>query len=161
MPDTMTASDPLPLATASDLINPLLKVSDAMTPAPRTCSPASTVLEAALVMRDADCGVVPVTEAGRPVGVLTDRDIALAMPDHEDDLARTPVGDIMNRDLITVPRDSTLDSAMDRLGGEGVRRVVVVDDAGLLAGIVSWTDLVPHLSERGLGRVVSRIVENR
>jgi CBS domain-containing protein len=151
----------MPLVSASDLVNPLLKVSDAMTPAPRTCSPASTVLEAVMVMRDADCGVVPVTDAGRPVGLLTDRDIALALPAHETDLARTPVGDVMSRQVITVQRDSTLDSAMERLGGEGVRRVLVVDADGLLAGILSWTDLVPHLSERGLGRVVSRIVENR
>ena len=149
------------MISASDLINPLLKVADAMTPDPRTCSPASTVLEAALVMRDADCGVVPVTEAGRPVGLLTDRDIALALPDHETDLATTPVGDIMSRDLITVERDATLESAIEKLSGEGVRRVLVVDADGLLAGILSWTDLVPHLSERGIGWVVSRIVENR
>lgn len=161
MASTTAVTEPLPLVSASDLINPLLKVSDVMTPAPRTCSPVSTVLEAALVMRDAECGVVPVTEAGRPVGLLTDRDIALALPDHEDDLARAPVGDIMTGEPVTVSSESGLETALDRLGGEGVRRVLVVDHDGLLVGILSWTDLVPHLSERGTGRVVSRIVENR
>lgn len=161
MATTPAATEPLPLVSAADLINPLLKVADVMTPAPRTCSPASTVLEAVLVMRDANCGVVPVTEAGRPVGLITDRDIALALPAHEDDLARTPVGDIMTGEMVTVPSDAGIDTAMGRLGGEGVRRVLAVDGDGLLAGILSWTDLVPHLSERGVGRVVSRIVENR
>jgi len=161
MPDSMTYTQPMPLVSASDLVNPILKVSDVMTASPRTCSPASTVLEAALVMRDRDCGVMPVTDAGRPVGVLTDRDIALALPDREKDLPGTPVGDVMSRQLVTVRLDATLESALDQLGGEGVRRVLVVDSDGRLAGILSWTDLVPHLSECGLGRVVSRIVEHR
>ncbi len=161
MPDTTAVTDPMPLVSAADLVNPLLKVSDVMTPDPRTCSPASTALEAALVMRDAASGVVPVTEAGRPVGLLTDRDIAMALPDHPDDLARTAVEDIMTRDLVTVDRDATIETAMETLAGEGIRRVLVVNGDGRLVGILSWTDLVPHLSERGVGWVVSRIVENR
>lgn len=161
MPATAPATEPLPLVSASDLVNPLLKVADAMTANPRNCSPASTVLEAALLMRDADCGVVPVTDGGRPVGILTDRDIALALPDREAGLPTTPVSELMSDRLVTVDRDATIESAMEKLGGEGVRRVLVVDADGLLAGILSWTDLVPHLSERGIGRVVSRLVENR
>lgn len=155
------AADPLSLVSAAELINPLLKVSDVMTPASRTCSSASTVLEAVMVMRDADCGVVPVTDAGRPVGLLTDRDIALALPGREGELAGTPVDRIMSEQLVTVDRDARIDAAMERLGGDGIRRVLVVDGDGMLAGILSWTDLLPHLSERGIGRVVSRIVENR
>ncbi len=161
MPATAHATEPLPLVSASDLVNPLLKVADAMTASPRSCSPASTVLEAALLMRDADCGVVPVTDGGRPVGILTDRDVALALPDREAGLPTTPVSELMSDRLVTVDRDATIESAMEKLGGEGVRRVLVVDADGRLVGILSWTDLVPHLSERGIGRVVSRVVENR
>lgn len=161
MPAPVPATEPLPLVSASDLVNPLLKVGDAMTASPRSCSPASTVLEAAMLMRDAACGVVPVTDGGRPVGILTDRDIALALPDREAGLPTTPVSDLMSDRLVTVDRDATIESAMEKLGGEGVRRVLVVDADGLLAGILSWVDLVPHLSERGIGRVVSRVVENR
>jgi hypothetical protein len=65
MPGTTAVIQPMPMVSASDLVNPLLKVSDVMTASPRTCSPASTVLEAVLVMRDGDCDVMPVTEAGR------------------------------------------------------------------------------------------------
>jgi CBS domain-containing protein len=161
MPATAPATEPLPLVSASDLVNPLLKVADAMTASPRSCSPASTVLEAALLMRDADCGVVPVTDGGRPVGILTDRDIALALPDREAGLLTTPLSELMSDRLVTVAHDAPIEAAMEKLGGEGVRRVLVVDSDGLLAGILSWTDLVPHLSERGIGRVVSRVVGNR
>jgi CBS domain-containing protein len=154
-------TEPVPLVTESDLVNPMLKVADAMTVAPRTCSTASTALEAAMIFRDADCGMVPITDAGKPVGVLTDRDVALALPDHETDLGRTPVGELMTGEVVTIDLDETLEVAMERLGQHGVRRLLVVDGNEVLQGVLSWTDLVPHLSERALGRVVSRIVENR
>lgn len=161
MAESTAVTEPMPLTTAADLVNPLRKVADAMTSSPRTCSPASSVVEAALVMRDAGCGVVPVTDAGRPVGLLTDRDIALALPDRDGDLSNATVADLMTGSIITVEQDDSLESAMGRLGQEGVRRLMVVGPDGTLAGILSWTDLVPHLSERGLGRVVARIAENR
>jgi alpha-L-arabinofuranosidase len=108
--------------TDLDLVNPILKVADAMTTAPRTCSPASTVLEAVMIFRDADCGAIPITDAGKPIGILTDRDVALALAGHEADLARTPVGELMTRDVVTIDLDETLDAAMDKLGDHRVRR---------------------------------------
>jgi len=53
-----------------------LTAADLITPGPRTCSPFSTVTEAALIFRDENCGALPVVENGRPVGMLTDRDVA-------------------------------------------------------------------------------------
>ena len=150
-----------PLGRQRDLINPDLKVAQAMTVAPRTCSPQSEVIEAVLIFRDADCGAVPITEAGKPVGVLTDRDVALALSGHETDLARTPVGELMSKGVVTIGLDDSVELAMEKLGVYGVRRLLVVDDDGVLQGILSWADLAPHLTPTALGRVVSRIVENR
>jgi CBS domain-containing protein len=153
------ASDPL--GQRLDLIDPDLKVSQVMTVAPRTCSSLSTVLEAVLIFRDADCGVVPITEVRKPVGVLTDRDVALALPSHETELAITPVCELMSKDVVTIGLDDSVELAMEQLGDHGVRRLLVVDDNGVLQGILSWADLAPHLTPTALGRVVSRIVENR
>jgi CBS domain-containing protein len=114
-----------------------------------------------MIFRDADCGAIPITDTGKPIGVLTDRDVALAIPAHQADLGRMPVGELMSKDVVTIDLDETLDVAMEKLGDHGVRRLMVVDGTGVLQGVLSWTDLVPHLSESGLGRVVSRIVENR
>ena len=75
--------------------------ADLMTKNPRTCSPFSTVLEAVLIFRDADCGAVPVVDAGQPVGILTDRDVALALADHPDLVSR-PVSENMTRGVITI-----------------------------------------------------------
>src|SRR5262249_60969939 len=100
----------------------------------RPSSPASPTLEAVMIFRDADCGVVPITEAGKPVGILTDRDIALALPAHEADLGRTPVGELMKTDLVTIDLDETLEAAMERLGGHGVPPLLGLDGNGILHG---------------------------
>ena len=55
-----------------------LTAADVMTASPRTCSTFSTVLEAVLIFRDNDCGAVPILAEGKPVAILTDRDVALA-----------------------------------------------------------------------------------
>jgi len=158
-----TAVNPAPDSRGSqrDLINPDLRISQVMTVAPRTCSPQSTVLEAVLIFRDEDCGVVPITELGKPVGVVTDRDVALALPDHETDLAIRPLSELMSKDVVTVGLDDSLELAMEKLGDYGIRRLMVVDDDGVLQGILSWADLAPHLTPTALGGVVARIVENR
>jgi CBS domain-containing protein len=153
--------EPVPLLSSTDLVDPMLKVSDVMTAGPRTCSPVSSTLEAVMIFRDVDCGVIPVTQEGRPVGVVTDREIALALADHQADLASTPLDALMTRKVVTIAADASLDAAIESLGGEGLRRLLVVDADGRLVGVLSWTDLVPHLSERGLGHVVSWIDERR
>jgi CBS domain-containing protein len=152
---------PVPLLTPSDTVNPMLKVGDVMTADPRTCAPASSALEAVMIFRDADCGVIPVTEDGQPLGVVTDRDIALALADHETDLAALPVEQLMSRDVVTIRADSSLDAAIATLEEHGLRRLLVVDDDGRLAGVLSGIDLVPHLSDRGLGQAVRRVVAHR
>ena len=61
-----------------------MTVADIMTRDPRTCSAFSSVLEASTLFQDADCGAVPVVDGGRPIGILTDRDVALAVANNPD-----------------------------------------------------------------------------
>src|SRR6516164_8102089 len=96
-----------------------LTAADVMTPNPRTCSPFSTVLEAVLIFRDADCGAVPILDNGEPIGVLTDRDVALALPDHEEDLAGLPVTAITTPGAIAVAPDTPLESVVEKFGEHG------------------------------------------
>src|SRR3954468_11879272 len=97
------------LVTPADAINPLLTAADIMTPSPRTCSNFSTVLEAVMIFRDADCGLVPVLENGKPIGVLTDRDVALALIDHGARLPSMSMAEVMSRGIASIPppRSST------------------------------------------------------
>lgn len=150
-------SDRDTLVTPADQINPMLTAADVMTAAPRTCSPFSTVLEAVMIFRDADCGLVPVVDAGQPVGVLTDRDVALSLIEHGGRLANTPVEGVMMRDLATVRADDRLDAVEAAFAGRSVRRLLVVGPDGQLLGVIAWSDLAPHVSERGLGGVVHQV----
>lgn len=137
---------------------PGLTAGDVMTPNPRTCSPFSTVVEAVLIFRDADCGAVPVVDTGRPVGILTDRDVALALADHPD-LATRSVADIMTEGVVSVKPDAPLREVEALFGQRGIRRVLVVDDQQRILGIVAWADVSPHASDREVGDFVSEVVE--
>ncbi len=134
-----------------------LTAADVMTAAPLTCSTFSTVLEAVMIFRDADCGAVPILEEGKPVAVLTDRDVALARPEFPN-LVDRQVSAIMSPGVVAVAPTDSLAHVCDVLRTEAVRRLLVVDAAGRLLGIIGWSDIAPVLSDRMMGRVVTEVV---
>jgi CBS domain-containing protein len=134
-----------------------LTAADVMTAAPLTCSTFSTVLEAVMIFRDARCGAAPILEDGRPVAILTDRDIALALAEYPD-LVDHPVSDIMQGGVVAVAPEDTLGHVCEVLRQQAVRRVLVVDASGRLLGIIGWADIAPVLSDRMMGRVVADVV---
>lgn len=135
-----------------------LRAADVMTDSFRTCGRFSTVTEAVLIFKEVDCGMVPIVEEGRPIGVVTDRDVALALASHED-LAMQPVCEIMTDDVAAITPDTPLWEVVREFGREGVRRLLVVDAEGLLVGVIAWADIVPHLPEFASGKMVSDVVE--
>lgn len=134
-----------------------LTAADVMTAAPLTCSTFSTVLEAVMIFRDADCGAVPVLEEGKPVAVLTDRDVALALPEYPN-LGDRSVSEIMSPGIVAVSPTDTLAHVCDVLRAQAIRRLLVVDADGRLLGIIGWADIAPVLSDRMMGRLVTEIV---
>ena len=133
--------------------------AEIMNPAPRTCSRFSRVLEAVLIFKDEDCGMVPVVEEGKPIGVVTDRDVALALASI-DDLVNRPVEEIMSKNLITVTTDTPLPQLIETMRSELVRRLLVVDGQQMLAGVISWKDLAEAVPTRTVGQVVNDVVES-
>lgn len=112
---------------------------------PRTCSPQSTVIEAVLIFKDEDCALVPVVDGGKPVGVVTDRDVALGLA-RKPDLEADPVSEIMSKNPDSVGPNASVVDIASMLAKQGRRRLLVVDDNGLLIGTVGWSDIAPHLS---------------
>lgn len=121
-----------------------LTAADVMTPVGHTCSPFSTVTEAVLFFKDQDTDVVPVVDAGKPVGVVVDRDIALAVADSPN-LAERPVSEVMVTDFPTVPLDAHIDQVLQTMSAASSRLALVVDAEGLLAGLVFWAELARRL----------------
>jgi CBS domain-containing protein len=136
-----------------------LTAADVMNPTPRTCSRFSKVVEALLIFKAEDCGMVPVVEQGVPIGVVTDRDVALALADMPDLVSRA-VEEIMSKDPVSVKQTATLDEVADTFRRELVRRLLVVDGSGLLVGVIGWRDLSTAASTREVGEVVSSVVES-
>ena len=131
--------------------------ADVMTVSPRTCSTFSSVLEAVMIFRDNDCGAVPILAEGKPVAILTDRDVALALSEHSD-LSRQPVGAIMTEGIVSVAPESRLEEVCAALRAHGVRRVLVINSDGQVKGIIGWADIAPVLSDRMMGQVVKDTV---
>jgi len=136
-----------------------LTAADVMTPSPRTCSAFSTVLEAVMIFRDTDCGAVPILAEGKPVAILTDRDVALAIAEFPD-LVNHPVSDIMRPGVVAVGPADSLGQVCDALRSQSVRRILVVDAAGQVRGIIGWADVAPVLSDGMMGQVVKDVVRS-
>jgi predicted transcriptional regulator len=121
-----------------------LHASDVMVPVPRTCSPFSTVTEAALILKDQGLGMVPVVDLGKPVGIVSDRDVALAVADQPEPGQR-PVSEVMSRRILTAPADTPIDQVLRMMGDAGATTLLVGDAEGLLLGVISWTDMATRL----------------
>jgi CBS domain-containing protein len=135
----------------------VMTAADVMTVAPHSCSSFSTVLEAVMIFREKDCGAVPILADGKPVAILTDRDVALALSEFPDVVSR-PVSEIVAPGIVAVAPDDTLERVCEVLRDKAVRRVLVVDSAGQLLGIIGWSDIAPILSERMMGRLVQDVI---
>lgn len=107
-----------------------------------TASTRMTVAEAARAMRSKNLGALVVVNAGRPVGVLTDRDIVMNVVAQGKDPDEARVGDVMHRKPAVLQEDASLLDAAQMFARTGVRRLPVVDRHGELAGIIAIDDLM-------------------
>ncbi len=155
-PSPTSHPQPVPLVSPADLLNPMLTIAEVMRKEAPTCSPDAPLTEAACLLRDTASSAVFVVTDGRPVGVLTDRAIALALVDHGEDWSRLRVQELMSSHAPTVRAEEKLDMLLERFTDEGV---AVVDGDGRVQGVVRWIELLGHLSERALGRLVVRLFQ--
>ena len=97
-----------------------------------------TVVE---TMRSEGVGSVVVVENGEPVGLVSDRDLALAVLSGDNDAGQLTVDELLTDEVVTVDAAAGVYDAIELMSGRGVRRVVVVED-GELAGIISLSDVI-------------------
>ena len=122
-----------------------MQAQDIMSRNPSCVTPETPLVEAARLMKDENIGVVPVvdtTDSKRLVGVLTDRDIAVRAVAEGRDGTTTSVGHIMTSDVRTSTPDASVNDVMELMGREQVRRIPIVDDRGMLVGIIAQADIV-------------------
>lgn len=133
-----------------------MKVREVMTRDVQTVGPESTAKEAASFMLREDAGSMPVSDGGRLIGMITDRDIAVRGvakgygPD-------TPVRDLMTDDVICIREDDDIEEAATRMSSAQVRRLPVIDDEEKLCGIVTLGDLSRETDDESAGQALEGV----
>jgi CBS domain-containing protein len=113
-----------------------------------TAQPEESVQAAARRMLDRKVGtLVVVDEGNRPVGMITDRDLAVRVVARGADSFITTVGQVMTPSPRTVDEDSPIESALGLMRSAACRRLPVVDGYGTLVGLVSLDDILDLISE--------------
>jgi CBS domain-containing protein len=118
-----------------------MQVQELMSRNVKVIDSTATLLEAAELMRDEDIGALPVADAGRPIGMLTDRDIVVrALADYKDP-NQTRVRDIITPRLSTIYADQDVSEAAELMAKQQVRRLLVIDHDKAPVGILSLGDI--------------------
>ena len=129
-----------------------MNVKNLMTSETRTCTPATNLAEAAALMLDADCGILPVVdERGKLVGVVTDRDMFIALATRNRLAAQLTVGDVARSKVFTCGPDDDVQSALAIMKQHHVRRLPVEGFGGTVAGIISMNDILLAAGTKGVG----------
>jgi len=136
-----------------------MNVSEVMTAQVATATPRSTIAEVARMMADVESGAVPITDGGKVVGLVTDRDIVLrAVAEHMP--LDTPVADVMTADVETCREDDNVADAAAKMGSKQIRRLVVLNGEGQLSGILSLGDVALEYGAKAVGRTLEEISQN-
>jgi CBS domain-containing protein len=118
-----------------------------------------SVRDAARIMRELNVGFVPVCQSDHTVlGAITDRDLAVRVV-ADDRCATATVQDVMSSDLVACHPDDPVTLAEERMRERQVNRILVVEDNGRLAGVISLADLTQLSDDRRVGQLASRISE--
>ncbi len=135
-----------------------LDIRSIMTADPTCCSADTTLREVAQMMKDRDCGEIPVVDGNRkPLGVITDRDIVVRALAQGDYSSSAKVSTCMTSPVTTITTQCILDECADAMEQNQIRRVVVVDEQGCVAGIVAQADIALACRDGRTGEVVKQV----
>jgi CBS-domain-containing membrane protein len=119
-----------------------IKIADVMTRDVATCAATDSLNRAAQLMWDRRCGTVPIVdESGQVIGLVSDRDACMAAYTQGRRLDDIPIGSAMSHPVRFCRASDAVETAEDVMMAHGVRRLVVLDGAGKLQGIVSLDDI--------------------
>ena len=119
-----------------------MKAKDLMTSAPLTCFPGTNLAAAAALMLDGDCGILPVIDDGKLVGVVTDRDLFIALGTRDRRASDVTVGEVAEAPVVSCGPDEDVGAVLNAMREHRVRRVPVVGFGETVLGIVSMNDIV-------------------
>lgn len=118
----------------------------------------STVADIIAIMEKEDCGAIPIVNAqNKVVGIVTDRDICLALGRRPLPAAEVSVTEVMSKRVFACGPDEDVAEALQTMKDKKVRRLPVIDDKGRLVGILSMDDVVLHAEARKTDRIPRKL----
>jgi CBS domain-containing protein len=139
-----------------------MNIETLMTPNPACCTPDTPIAEVAAMMRQHDCGEIPVVASAKQValiGVVTDRDIVVRLVANGEDLRTATAANCMTQPAVSLPRDAQISDAIEMMQAHQVRRLPVVNADGEVCGIISQADLARHTTSEQTGDLVRDVSE--
>jgi CBS domain-containing protein len=118
-----------------------MKVRNIMTQPAQTCTPHTNLAAASRRMKETGCGTLAVLSAGRLAGILTDRDLAMAIA-NVDAPARVSVGTVMTKRVHSCRLDDDVHTVLATMSKFKVRRLPVLSSDGDVEGMISIDDIV-------------------
>jgi CBS domain-containing protein len=136
-------------------------VKDIMTENPKCATPDMNLVSVAKIMKDCDCGAVPVTRSEsdrQPIGIITDRDIAIRAVAEDMSPSKTKVRECMSESTITIAPNASVEECASLMKEKQVRRLVVVE-GGRIRGIVVQAQIARKASKDVAAETIRKISE--
>ena len=129
-----------------------MKVKEVMMGTPYYCQLDANLGSATELMWNANCGFLPVQNNGKVIGVITDRDICIALGTRNHVAGDVLVRDVISSRLFSVGPDDEIHIALQTMKDGRVRRLPVVRKDGSLVGVVSMDDILLRTEPMSLGK---------
>jgi len=137
-----------------------MRIEEVMTRTPACCTPDTELREIAQMMVEHDCGQIPLVQSTshpKVLGVVTDRDIVSRLVAQGRNPLDLRADACMSQPVITVSIDDSVEDCIQVMEAHRIRRVPVVDDEGVMRGIVSQADIAQHVSHASTGELVKEV----
>lgn len=131
------------------LVKSRIRCSEIMTKSISMATNEMSLQEVAKILRDGDIGILPIVEKGtsKLIGLITDRDIVIRAAVDGKSVTTTEVGEVMTKKVFTAEPDDFVFEVARMMGDKQVRRVPIVDNKGILKGIVSMADIALEMED--------------
>lgn len=137
-----------------------MNVQEIMTKDPACCTPDTGLQEVAKMMVDNDCGCIPIVDSEnskKPIGIITDRDIATRVVAEGRNPLDLTANDAMTKNVVTVTPQTSVEECCNLMEEHQLRRIAVVDQNGACCGIVAQADIAMNADERETAEVVQEV----
>lgn len=138
-----------------------MKVKELMTREVGFCTHLDKLAQAALMMREKDCGIVPIVDQNlKVIGIITDRDVCLAVAAHGQKAAGVLTQDFIGGKVISCAENDKITDILKKMRKNQIKRLPVTSQDGKLIGIISLADIVQNTDGKSVRREILKAIKS-